>query len=160
MGFLVKTVVALTAVVAATQFLAPAATADPAGPDGGASGAEWAATEDGPQLYPNVYIDWDVPVTMSDGTVLKANVYHPADAAGHPVTDPTPSILNFTPYTKLGSMIADSALSVPGLSDLLVQLFRTADLSGTPFSGLTDLTRALGGGLLRNFSVDRHRRLR
>ncbi|WP_442791100.1 CocE/NonD family hydrolase [Nocardia sp. NBC_01327] len=155
MRFLVKTVVAMTAVLATAQFLSPAATADPVGPDGGASGADWAATEDGPQLYPNVYIDWDVPITMSDGTVLKANVYHPADAAGHPVGDPTPSILNFTPYTKLGSMIADSALSVPGLSDLLVQMFRDIDLSGTPFSGLTDLTRALGGGLLRNFSVDR-----
>ncbi|MFB7721958.1 MULTISPECIES: CocE/NonD family hydrolase [unclassified Nocardia] len=155
MPLLLRVAVAMTAAVALTQFVSPTAAAEPVGPDGGATGAEWAATEDNPQVYPNVYIDWDVPITMSDGTVLKGNVYHPADASGQPITAPTPTIVNLTPYTKLGSMIADSALSVPGLSDLLVQAFRNIDLSGTPISGLTDLTKALGGGLLRTFTVDR-----
>ncbi|QLY32249.1 CocE/NonD family hydrolase [Nocardia huaxiensis] len=156
MRLLLRSLVAVTAAIALTQFVAPASTAaESTGPDGGAAGAQWTAAEDGPQTYPNVYIEWDVPITMSDGTVLKANVYHPADAAGRPIADPTPTIVNFTPYTKLGSMIADSMLSIPGLSDMVVQLFRNIDLTGTPISGLTDLTKALGGGLLRTFTVDR-----
>ncbi|MBL1075729.1 CocE/NonD family hydrolase [Nocardia sp. 2] len=144
------------AALAFTQFVTPTAAAVTAtGPDGGAAGAEWAATHDNPQLYPNVYIEWDVPITMSDGTVLKSNVYHPADASGRPIDTPTPTIVNFTPYTKLGSMIGDSAFSIPVLSDLIVQLARNLDLTGTPISGLTDLTKALGGGLIRTFTVDR-----
>ncbi|MGX1805547.1 CocE/NonD family hydrolase [Nocardia sp. NPDC055321] len=150
-----KAVVVATAVTATAQFLTPAAALTPVGPDGGAAGAQWAATHDDPQVYPQVNIEWDVPITMGDGTVLKANVYRPADASGRPIDTPTPTIVNMTPYTKLGSMIADSALSVPGLSDALVRVFRDLDLTGTPLSGITDLTRALGGGLLRTFTVDR-----
>ena len=161
MGYLGRAVSATVAAVAitaaATSYSTPVAVAGPTplGPDGGAAGAQWAATEDGPQLYPNVHIDWDVPITMSDGTVLKSNVYRPADAAGRPIATPTPTVVNLTPYTKLGSMIADSAYSIPWLSDALIRLARNLDLSGTPFSGITDLTKALGGGLIRNFSVDR-----
>ncbi|MFJ1459615.1 CocE/NonD family hydrolase [Nocardia sp. N2S4-5] len=143
--------VALVAFVALSAGAAP----EPGGPDGGAAGAAWTATEDGPQRYPNVFIEWDVPITMSDGTVLKGNVYHPADAAGRPIAEPTPTVLNLTPYTKLGSMVIDSAMSIPGFSDELMRLTHEFDLSGTPFAGITDLTKSLGGGLVRNFSVDR-----
>ncbi|WP_067543242.1 CocE/NonD family hydrolase [Nocardia crassostreae] len=154
MRLLLKSLVATTA---AAALIMPTAAATPvvSGPDGGTAGVEWAAVHDNSQLYPNVYIEWDVPITMSDGTVLKANVYHPADASGRPVVEPTPTIVNFTPYTKLGSMIADSAMSVPVLWSLVEQLSRNIDLTGTPFSGLTDLTKALGGGLMRTFTVDR-----
>ncbi|WP_280455304.1 CocE/NonD family hydrolase [Nocardia brasiliensis] len=155
MRYALRTAAVAVAAVALAPFLSPSATASPVGPDGGATGAAWAATEDGPQQYPNVYIEWDVPITMSDGTVLKGNVYHPADAAGQPISTPTPTIVNMTPYTKLGSMIADSMISIPWLSDAVMQVARDVDLSGTPFSGVTDLTKALGGGLLRNFTVDR-----
>ncbi|PXX65039.1 hypothetical protein DFR70_104100 [Nocardia tenerifensis] len=155
MRYALRTAALFVAAVALAPFLSPSAAASPAGPDGGAAGAAWAATEDGPQQYPNVFIEWDVPITMSDGTVLKGNVYHPADAAGQPISTPTPTIVNLTPYTKLGSMIADSMISIPWLSDAVLQVARDVDLSGTPFSGITDLTRALGGGLLRNFTVDR-----
>ncbi|MEU7142485.1 CocE/NonD family hydrolase [Nocardia sp. NPDC046473] len=155
MRYALRTAALLVAAVALSPFLSPSATATPVGPDGGATGAGWAATEDGPQQYPNVFIEWDVPIIMSDGTVLKGNVYHPADAAGQPISTPTPTIVNMTPYTKLGSMIADSMISIPWLSDAVMQVARDVDLSGTPFSGITDLTKALGGGLLRNFTVDR-----
>ncbi|HLS76518.1 MAG TPA: CocE/NonD family hydrolase [Nocardia sp.] len=127
----------------------------PTGPDGGAAGAAWAATHDGPQAYPNIHITWDVPITMSDGTVLKANLYRPADVFGLPVPEPTPTVVNMTPYTKLVSNLADHASEVPGLSDAIIGLAREIDMTGTPLSGLTDLTKALGGGELRNFSVDR-----
>ncbi|MFI6046017.1 CocE/NonD family hydrolase [Nocardia sp. NPDC051321] len=155
MRYALRTAALLVAAVALSPFLSPSAVATPVGPDGGATGAGWAAAEDGQQQYPNVFIEWDVPITMSDGTVLKGNVYHPADAAGQPIATPTPTIVNMTPYTKLGSMIADSMISIPWLSDAVMQVARDVDLSGTPFSGITDLTKALGGGLLRNFTVDR-----
>ncbi|WP_234391207.1 CocE/NonD family hydrolase [Nocardia suismassiliense] len=124
-------------------------------PDAGELGTAWAATYQAPPLYPHVHIDWDIPLTMSDGTVLKANVYRPADATGRPVETPTPTLVNLTPYTKLASMLADSALSIPVLSDAVIELFRRFDLSGTPLDGVTELTKMLGGGLPRNFTVDR-----
>ncbi|MGV9679543.1 CocE/NonD family hydrolase [Nocardia sp. NPDC003482] len=158
MKYALRVTVFAVAATVSFPFLGPgSASAAPvaSGPDGGAAGASWTAAEDGPQRYPNINIEWDVPITMSDGTVLKANVYRPADDAGRPVDTRTPVIVNITPYTKLVSNLADHAQSVPGLSDALLELFRRTDLSGTPLSGITDLTKAFGGGELRNFSVDR-----
>ncbi|WP_225731619.1 MULTISPECIES: CocE/NonD family hydrolase [unclassified Nocardia] len=157
MKYALRATVAAVATAVLVPFLASGASAapNPTGPDGGAAGAAWTATEDGPQQYPNVFIQWDVPITMSDGTVLKGNVYRPADAAGRPIDTPTPTVVNLTPYTKLVSNLADHAQSIPGLSDALLGLFRQIDLSGTPLSGITDLTKAFGGGELRNFTVDR-----
>ncbi|WP_406233711.1 CocE/NonD family hydrolase [Nocardia sp. NBC_01009] len=152
-----RVTVAAVATAVLVPFLTSGASAAPvaSGPDGGAAGAAWTAAEDGPQQFPNVNIQWDVPIIMSDGTVLKGNVYRPADAAGRPIDTPTPTVVNMTPYTKLVSNLADSAMSIPGLSDALIELFRQIDLSGTPLSGVTDLTKAFGGGELRNFAVDR-----
>ncbi|MFI1911825.1 CocE/NonD family hydrolase [Nocardia sp. NPDC020380] len=123
--------------------------------DGGDAGRSWTATEDAAPQYPGVHIDWDVPITMSDGTVLKANVYRPMDAAGHIVDTPTPTIVNMTPYTKLVSNIADSALSLPVLPDVLSDFLRGFDLSGVGMSGLSDLLKALPGGAARLFTADR-----
>ena len=39
-------------------------------------------------------IDWDVPITMDDGTVLRGDVYRPTDDGQHPV------ILTYGPYGK------------------------------------------------------------
>ncbi len=157
MKYALRATVAAVAAAVAVPFFAIPAHAEPVatGPDGGAAGAAWTAAEDGPQQYPNIHIDWDVPITMSDGTVLKGNVYRPADAAGHPVDTRTPVVVNMTPYTKLVSNLADHANSIPGLSDALLNLLRQIDLGGTPLSGVTDLTKAFGGGELRNFAVDR-----
>ncbi|RDI66384.1 CocE/NonD family hydrolase [Nocardia pseudobrasiliensis] len=158
MKYALRVTVAAVATTVTLPFLGPGtASAAPVstGADGGAAGAAWTATEDGPQQYPNINIQWDVPITMSDGTVLKANVYRPADASGRPIDTQTPVVVNLTPYTKLVSNLADHAGSIPGLSDLLLNLLRQIDFSGTPLSGVTDLTKAFGGGELRNFSVDR-----
>ncbi|NUS44674.1 MAG: CocE/NonD family hydrolase, partial [Mycobacteriaceae bacterium] len=64
-------------------------------------------------------------------------------------------VVNMTPYTKLASAMADLAMSIPGLSEPVLQFFRNIDFTGTPLSGLTDLTKAVGGGEMRNFAVDR-----
>ncbi|MBH0778317.1 CocE/NonD family hydrolase [Nocardia bovistercoris] len=157
MKYAFRAAVASVAAAMLVPLLSTGAAAAPVstGPDGGAAGAAWTATEDAVQPYPRVFIEWDVPITMSDGTVLKGNVYRPADASGRPVDVPTPTVVNLTPYTKLVSNLADHAQSIPGLSDALIDLLRRFDLTGTPLSGLTDLTKAFGGGELRNFSVDR-----
>ena len=39
-------------------------------------------------------IDWDVPITMDDGAVVRADIFRPADGAQHPV------ILAYGPYAK------------------------------------------------------------
>ncbi|MEV6556226.1 CocE/NonD family hydrolase [Nocardia sp. NPDC051756] len=157
MKHVLRATVAAVAAAMLVPFLTSGASAAPAptGPDGGAAGAAWQATQDGPQQYPNINIQWDVPITMSDGTVLKGNVYRPADAAGRPIDTPTPTVVNLTPYTKLVSNLADHAQAIPGLSDALFGLLREIDMSGTPLSGVTDLTKGFAGGELRNFTVDR-----
>ncbi|WP_460718181.1 CocE/NonD family hydrolase [Nocardia heshunensis] len=127
-------------------------------PEGGDPAVAWTAAQDGVARYPGVHVDWDVPVTMSDGTVLKANVYRPMDAEGRIVETPMPSIVNMTPYTKLVYMLLDSALSVPGLSDSAIDLINRFDLfnlGGTPFSGLGDQVKTLSGGILRTIAADR-----
>src|SRR6266567_669597 len=122
MKYALRVTVAAVAATITLPFLPCTSSAAPAatGPDGGAAGTAWTATEDGPQQYPNIHIDWDVPIRMSDGTVLKGNVYRPADAAGRPAGVQTPAIVSMTPYTKLVSAIADQAGSIPGLSDALL----------------------------------------
>ncbi|MEV6767838.1 CocE/NonD family hydrolase [Nocardia sp. NPDC051030] len=156
-----KNTLRATMALAAVALLVPLtgitadATPTPIGPDGGAAGAAWTANQDGAQQYPNVSIEWDVPITMSDGTVLKGNVYRPADASGRAVDTQTPAIVNMTPYTKLVSNVADSAFAIPGLGDALVNLFQSINLTGTPISGFGELLNAAGNGELRNFSVDR-----
>src|SRR5690606_28331692 len=115
----------------------------------------WADTHDGPQTYPNIHITWDVPITMSDGTVLKANLYRPADSFGLPAPIATPAVGNMTPDTKRVSNLSAPASEGPGLSAATIGLARESDTTGTPLAGVTDLTKARGGGELRNFPVDR-----
>ncbi|TXG92333.1 CocE/NonD family hydrolase [Rhodococcus rhodnii] len=135
--------------VAATAVAVPAQ-ADPL-PDQ----SSWIDAATAPPQYPDVHIEWDVPVTMSDGTVLKANVYRPADATGVPIDEPMPTLLTMTPYTKLISALADAAFSIPGMSDALTELAGDVDLSGTGVSGLGDLINTLDGGFVRGFALDR-----
>ncbi|MEK7700577.1 MAG: CocE/NonD family hydrolase, partial [candidate division NC10 bacterium] len=39
-------------------------------------------------------VDWDVPITMDDGLVLRADVYRPTGAGRHPV------LVSYGPYGK------------------------------------------------------------
>lgn len=114
----------------------------------------WTATHDGPQQYPGVHVEWDVPITMSDGTVLKSNVYRPADASGNAVDARMPVILNLTPYTKLVSALANGGLSQPGIENPVMEFARGLSPDAKPFAGLTDLVKVVSGGMVRSFSVD------
>ncbi|MFG1792575.1 CocE/NonD family hydrolase [Nocardia sp. NPDC049149] len=153
---LVSTGVLTVAAAMTALWIVPSPAVAETQPDGGALAAGWIAAHDGPPKYPGpVHIDFDVPVTMSDGTVLKANIYRPVDAAGRIVEEPLPTIVNLTPYTKFASLLADIALNIPVLSDALIELVNRFDFGGTPFDSITDLTRAASGGAPRTFAADR-----
>lgn len=142
---------AATAVAVGLTVGSPVASADPTG---GADGQSWTATTDGPNRYPAVTAHEDVPIRMSDGVVLRASVYRPADASGTAIDDKLPTIFNITPYTRLVPALADAAAAHPVLGQALDQLGAT-DLAA-PLDGVTELAGGLGGGLLRTFGINRN----
>ncbi|WP_420878743.1 CocE/NonD family hydrolase [Rhodococcus sp. (in: high G+C Gram-positive bacteria)] len=146
------TLAAATAVAVGVTVGPPVAIAEPTG---GAAGQSWTATTDGPNQFPAITVAEDVPIRMSDGVVLRASVYRPADTSGRAIDDKLPTVFNITPYTRLVPALADAAAAHPVLGEALDRL-GAADLSGTPFDGLTELTGGLGGGLLRTFGVNRN----
>src|SRR6266496_2584574 len=46
------------------------------------------------EVRDNMRIDWDVPITMDDGLVLRADIYRPVADGKYPV------ILSYGPYAK------------------------------------------------------------
>src|SRR5690242_21822179 len=84
-------VAAATAALPVLAVTPGASAASPAGPPSG-----WQAR---PATY-GVNVTQDVPVTMSDGTVLRVNVYRPANPDGTAVAKRFPVILTQTPYNK------------------------------------------------------------
>ncbi|KAF0971291.1 MULTISPECIES: CocE/NonD family hydrolase [Gordonia] len=144
-------VIALVAVLVAPTAVAGAA---PSGPTGGAAAARWAAGHDGPQPYAGVNVSWDVPIRMSDGTVLRANVYRPADARERPTSTKTPVIVNMTPYTKLITTVGSAVTQHPVLEPFLLQIARSINLSGTPIDGINDIAHTLRDGGAKTFLVD------
>ncbi|CAM3404018.1 CocE/NonD family hydrolase [Tsukamurella hominis] len=131
--------------------------AEPWKPGPGVAGMinpEWIASHDGPTQYPRMATEWDVPIRMSDGTILRANVFRPADAAGRAIETKTPTIVNVTPYTKFVSTIATVMTNVPVLYPALVGVLNMFNFSGTPIGGVDDLRNVLNGGLINTFTVD------
>ncbi|PWV75244.1 CocE/NonD family hydrolase [Nocardia neocaledoniensis] len=118
--------------------------------------ARWTAQHDAPGAYPEVRVERGVEIAMSDGVVLKADVYRPADAAGVIETRPLPTIVSLTPYSKLMTGLIESAAAVPGLQATAVDIVRRLNLSTTPISGFGDLMQALDGGMIQTMlGVDR-----
>lgn len=130
----------------------------PAGPSSaavsGALGAKWTRTAEGPQKYPGHSVTPDVPITMSDGTVLRGNLIRPADASGRPIDKKMPTIVNMTPYTKMVSALAAEVVSHPVLVPQLIQLLNAINLRGTVLSGYNDLVGSLRSGFATSFSYD------
>lgn len=149
------TAVGLIASGAVLPALSAPAHAEPWKPGPGVAGMinpEWIASHDGPTQYPKMAIEWDVPITMSDGTVLKANVFRPADASGKAIDTKTPTVVNLTPYTKFVSAIATLALNVPVLSPALINVLNLFNFAGTPIGGVNDLRDVLNGGMASAFT--------
>jgi predicted acyl esterase len=114
---------------------------------------EWSDTWENDLSYTNIGIDWDVPITMSDGTVLKANVYRPLNDDGTPVGEKLPVVVNITPYTKLLAMAIDS-LMVPKYGENWVNYFGDMYMP-SGLKGLEQLLQAFNGGFWQEFGVDR-----
>lgn len=104
----------------------------------------------------------NVAVTMSDGTVLRANVYYPTAANGAEASGKFPVLLSQTPYGKDdGSLGGSSSLSeLAGESTYLVQrgyIDVVADVRGTGGStgewGLFDPVQGHDGAALVNWAA-------
>ncbi|AUH68825.1 MULTISPECIES: CocE/NonD family hydrolase [Gordonia] len=120
----------------------------------GTLGARWTRTQDGPQKYSGYRVTPDVPIRMSDGTVLRGNLIRPTDRSGAPVREKLPTIVNMTPYTKMVSALASEVTNYPVLAPQLIDLLNGINLQGTVLSGYNELVGALRGGLIQTFSYD------
>jgi uncharacterized protein len=104
-------------------------------------------------------------ITMSDGTVLSANVYYPTDAStGQEASGSFPVILTQTPYGKddgdLAGASSSSLAELAGESDYLVErgyIQVVADVRGTGGSegewGLFDPVQGTDGATLVNWAA-------
>jgi putative CocE/NonD family hydrolase len=100
-------------------------------------------------------------IRMSDGTVLRANVYYPADRSGKPAAGPFPVILTQTPYGKDDAKYAGGNLAaLGGGSTYLAQrgyIQVVADVRGTGASqgewGLFDPVQGTDGATLVNWAA-------
>lgn len=133
--------------------VAAPATAQPAGV--GLNPPQWTELHEGPSRYPDMAVTRGVEIEMSDGVVLHANVYRPANADGSATTDKHPVIVNMTPYNKLMTAIADVAFNIPQLTPVVLDFINTLNFAGTPISGLDQLLATLSGGMVETFGVDR-----
>ena len=91
--------------------------------------AAWAPR---PAQYPKVFVERDVPITMSDGVVLYANVVHPANASGVAVAGRFPVLLTQTPYNKntTGLNFEDDYLVERGYVQVIVDVRGTGSSEG------------------------------
>lgn len=150
--FAVKGLVAAAAVVACVPFLTPAASGEPGGEftgiDGGALASAWTAAVDGPQPYHGIAPDLAVPITMSDGTVLKADIIHPAQD-GRMAGGQRPVILQMQGYGKVAMLVGQAVLYAAdglGIKQPLENWVGSLNLPGVGLDGLFDLTRQIDSG--------------
>jgi hypothetical protein len=93
-----------------------------------------------------MHVQRDVRLRMSDGVMLKANVYRPADRSGQPIETKTPVLVNLTPYSKLIFSMAGEAANNPVLWPLLEQIVASVNLTGTPIASTEQLLELIKGG--------------
>ena len=105
--------------------VAPSATAS----TGTGTPSGWTAR---PATY-GVHVTQDVKVTMSDGTVLRVNVYRPARADGTPAPGRFPVILTQTPYNKSAPQLGfrDDYLVERGYVQVVADVRGTGSSAGT-----------------------------
>ncbi|PXX57413.1 hypothetical protein DFR70_11868 [Nocardia tenerifensis] len=102
----------------------------------------------GPARYPKLFGATSVPLTMSDGAVLTADILRPGDGAG-PAREPLPAIVNFTPYNKM--------LNRHGMrwNDPLRALGRWIGPSDRRRFTARDVLHTPAGGILEPFVINR-----
>src|SRR4051794_27740522 len=75
----------------------------------------------GPAKYPKVAVTHDVPIRMSDGATLYADVYRPANASGTPAPGKLPAILTQTPYNKSSANSGGQLGQLAGYNELVIR---------------------------------------
>lgn len=125
-------------------------------PSGGDAALTWSRIAKEEPRYPKVSVSADVRIPMSDGVVLRAYVFRPADASGRAVAGDFPTVLTLTPYNKLLIKGIDTVLNAPVFGPLIRSVSRRFDLTGTPFDGITEITRVVAGGAADVSTVNRH----
>ncbi|MFI6172470.1 CocE/NonD family hydrolase [Nocardia sp. NPDC051052] len=152
-----KYLVAAAACLAVTPFATPIGSADSPGGftgiDGGKFAAGWTAAVDGPQPYRGIAPDLAVPITMSDGTVLKADIIHPAQD-GRVADGKRPVILQMQGYGKLPILIGQALLDIPGIKDVLLPWAGSLNIPGVGLDGIFDLSRQLDAGAVQAAAQD------
>lgn len=138
----------VTAVCALALITVPLASAEPNSPPMPPGGGPMLDPAPAPPIFPNVRVQRDVGIRMSDGVTLKGDVYSPADVNGNVVDRPLPTVVAMTPYLKLTTAIYDAVWNGTPIGDAVAKVARSIDLTGTPFSGITDWTQVLGSGFL------------
>jgi putative CocE/NonD family hydrolase len=135
-------VLSCVAVVAAGMLVGPSSYAvpqpDPVHEAIEASAAPGHSWEPGPAIY-GVSKQAEVPVTMADGTVLRATIATPVDkATGEPAAGPFPVLLTQTPYgNQLAGQLGSGAIGVDpyfverGYIDVSVDVRGTGNSQGT-----------------------------
>src|SRR5437763_5558638 len=74
----------------------------------------------------------NVPVTMSDGTVLYVDIVRPADSSGNALPGPYPVLLTQTPYNKNGALsFEDDYLVEHGYVQVIADVRGTGSSEGT-----------------------------
>lgn len=92
---------------------------------------------------------------MSDGAVLRAIVVSPADSSGRAVDSRFPVVLNITPYNSVLLDSVDAVLAAPVIGRALRSASRAVDFTGTPFDGISEITRVIAGGAADLLTVNR-----
>ncbi|MEV0297395.1 CocE/NonD family hydrolase [Nocardia sp. NPDC050710] len=96
----------------------------------------------GPVEYPKLFARNTVPITMSDGAILSADILRPGDASG-PTAEPLPAIINFTAYNKMinrhGMRMHRTLRALAGRLDASDRTVMTArDVLRTPAGGVLE----------------------
>ncbi|MFW0789391.1 CocE/NonD family hydrolase [Gordonia sp. CPCC 205333] len=152
-GLFVRGVAICLAIALGVVFSSSGADARPGqytGVDGGRYAAKWTSAVDGPQRYNGVAPDLAVPITMDDGTVLKADVIHPA-RDGRRATGKRPVILQLQGYGKLPMLVGAAFLASAkglGVKKPLEDWISSLNLPGVGLDGVFDLTRQLNSGAI------------
>lgn len=93
----------------------------------------------GPERY-GVGVTRNVPITMRDGTVLRADVHFPTEASGKAARGPFPVLVSETPYDKQATLLGPGADAVTGYTPYLIRrgyIQVIVDVRGTGDSGGT-----------------------
>ncbi|MEC3957371.1 CocE/NonD family hydrolase [Nocardia sp. CDC153] len=102
----------------------------------------------GPVRYPKLFAHNTIPITMSDGAILTADVLRPGDADG-PTAEPLPAIINFTPYNK---MLNRHGMRWHATARRLAGRVRASDRTRMT---ARDVVRTPAGGVLEPFAINR-----